>query len=301
MSKSVAPPVETPRPNQQPANSQPANSPDNSGTPAGARASGTQSVPSEKRTLAEIFADDGSEGESPPNGEQPDDDPTALPDSLDAVAKRLKLTPEQLFAIKVAMPSGAEPLTLGEIKDRAARVAEVEQRELQFDQRRVKAEGDLLRGQAELRELVSMLPKGSISPEIVNKLRERHNATMTRERELTLEHIQDWQDEKRMAQEVDGIAKWLHEEYGFDPSFVTTIVDHRALKFVRDMFLRDKKIKAALAGVRNDPPRARAPSSRQQPVNGRGSSNPARPGAVASNRPPTTPTERDRLSTVLNK
>lgn len=292
MSQSATP-VETPRQPQQPANSQPAHQAPQ-GAPTGARAASVPSAPQEKRTLAEIFADEAEDG----SGESPadvSDDPTAPPDSIDALVKRLNLTHDQVYAIKVAMPGGAEPLTLGEIKDRVGNAVDLEQRELAFDQRRVKAEGDLLRGQTELRELLSMLPKGAVSPEIVNKMRERHTTTMKRERELTLEHIQDWHDEKRMAQDIDGIGNWLHDEYGFDPSFVTTIVDHRAMKFVRDMFLRDQKIKKALAGVTSVTPRSKQPSQRQAP--------PRNPGAhqSPSNRRSGAVTQEQKLMAVLNK
>lgn len=317
--RSVTAPPEMARNQQPPANSQPASTPAPAPgvspvvprgpraqrhltqQPPGSAPSSQPAQPPQSRTLAEIFADDGSD-ESPP-GTATADDPTMPPDTLDALVERLGLTHEQVYAIKIGMPEGAEPMTLGAIKDRVSNAVDLEQRELAFDQRRVKAEGELLRGQTELRELLSLLPKGSVSPEIVNKMRERHNVTMKRERELTLEHIPDWQDEERMTKDVDGIAEWLHEEYGFDRSFVTTIVDHRALKFVRDMFLRDQKIKTALAGVETPSTRTQRPSSRQQPTrngNGQAPTNPAR-SQSASNRRRGATTERDRIMAVLNK
>lgn len=216
-------------------------------------------------SLAELFADEDSDGES----QKEDDDSSKPVDSIDRLVKKLAVKPEQVYAIKVPMPNGAEPLTIGELKDRVGELVGFEARELAFDQRRMKAEGELLRAQTEMRDLLAMLPKEQIKPEMVEKVRKRHEVTMARERALTLEHIPDWNDEKRRMEDIQGMIDML-SEYGFDETFIETVVDHRALKFIRDMYLRDKRIKAALAKVTTPTKKGKAPS-------GKASKGPVRP------------------------
>jgi len=207
-------------------------------------------------SLAELFAPDTLERENASS-----DNDSGPVDSIDGVSKRLGLKPEEVYSIKVPMPNGAEPLTIGDLKDRVGELVELETREAQFDQRRIKSEGEVLRAQTELRELISMIPKENIPAGIVDKIRKRHEATVNRERELTLEHIPQWQDEKTCEADIAGINELL-SDYGFDDTFIATVVDHRALKFIRDMYLMDKRIKTALARVETPTKRGKKPSSK---------------------------------------
>lgn len=209
-------------------------------------------VQAEKLSLAEIFKETDSDNES-----VSDDGPV---DSIDRVSKKLGLKPEQVYAIKVPMPNGAEPLTIGHLKDRVGELVDLETREVQFDQRRIKQEGQLLKAQAEMRELLGLLPREHISPEIVNKIRKKQEITMNRERAATLEHIPEWNEESVMSADKAGMAEML-EEWGFDgAAFLESVVDHRAVKFIRDMWIRDKKIKTALAKVTVPTRKGKSPS-----------------------------------------
>lgn len=229
-----------------PANSNSAGDKPNTNNGAGV---GTTPDEPKRLSLAELFADEGDgEGSNSESGSGVDDDPSKPVDSIDGLTKRLKMTPEQAYAIKVAMPNGAEPLTVGQLKDRVGELVDLETREAQFDQRRVKAEGELLRAQTEMRDLMALIPKEQLNPAMLDKVRKGHENTMKRERAATLEHIPEWQDEKRRTEDIQGMMDML-ADYGFDDSFITTIVDHRAMKFIRDSYLRDKRIKAALAKV----------------------------------------------------
>lgn len=240
-------------------------------------------------SLAEMFADENSDGE---NSQNDVDDPSKPVDSIDRLVKRLGVKPEQVYAIKVPMPNGAEPVTIGDLKDRVGELVDFEARELQFDQRRIKAEGDLLRAQTEMRELLAMVPKEHVKPEVVEKVRKRHEETMRRERVATLEHIPQWQDEKTRTEDLQGMVELL-SDYGFDESFISTVVDHRALKFIRDMYLRDKKIKAALAKVTT-------PTKKGQRPSGRASKGAQKPNSQ-NQRKSVLPDQRSRIMSIFSE
>lgn len=192
--------------------------------------------------------------------EEPDD-PSKPADSLDKVAKRLKMKPEDIYAIKIPMPNGAESMTLGDLKDRVGELVDLDTRELEFNQRRVKSEGEVLRAQQELRGLMALIPKQHLSQELVDKVRKNHLATQARERELTLEHIPAWQNEETRSREIQDIVE-MFSDYGFDEGFITTIVDHRAMKFARDTMLMRKRIAKALSEVKIPPRKGKTPSGK---------------------------------------
>lgn len=200
-------------------------------------------------SLAELFAsnDDGDQ-EFDDDGNPIVEDPSKPPETLEALSKRLGFKPEQVYNVKIPLADGAEPLTIGQLKDRVGELVNLETRETQFEQYRMQREGELLQSQTEIREILSMIPKEHINPEVVNKIRKRHEANMAFERRMTLEHIPEWRDEKRAGEDLQGMIEFT-KRWGFDGSFMATVHDHRAIKFIRDMYLRDKRIQAALAKV----------------------------------------------------
>lgn len=249
-----------------------------------------QSEEPRRLSLAELFSDS-EDGDSDDDGIG--DDPSKPPESLEALSKRLGLKPEQVYNVKIPLADGAEPLTIGQLKDRVGELVDLETRETQFEQRRLRAEGELLRSQAEIRELLAMVPKEHIRPEIVNKIRQRHNANMQRERAATLEHIPEWRDEKRATEDLQGMTEFLGE-YGFDETFIGTVHDHRAIKFIRDMYLRDRRIKAALAKVTT-------PDSKGHRGSAKTKKSATRPTQQQSQRKNVLPDQRSRLAALFNQ
>jgi hypothetical protein len=270
----------------------PRNQRDNSATKSQQQPEGEGSEP-KPLSLAELFAEDGdSDSES---GSGVHDDPSAPPQTIEAAAKRLGLKPEQVYAIKVPMPNGAEAVSVGDLKDRIGELVELDTREMQFDQRRIKAEGDLLRAQTEMRGVLSLLPPEVVQklPALTEKVRKQHVETQRRERQLTLEHIPEWQDEQRCTQDMDGMIGFL-SEWGFDESFLGTVVDHRAMKFIRDMYLRDAKIKRAMKDVKVPARRGLRPSAKP-------AKQPAKPSQNTPRRERVLPDQQSRIMAFLNR
>lgn len=246
-------------------------------------------------SLAELFADnDDGETEIDNEGNPVVDDPTKPPESLDVLSKRLGFKPEQIYDVKIPLPNGAEPLTIGQLKDRVGELVDLETRETQFESHRMQVEGELLRSQTEVREILAMIPKEHINPAVVDKIRKRHEANMAFERRMTLEHIPEWRDEKRAGEDLQGMVDFT-KRWGFDETFLATVHDHRAVKFIRDMYLRDKRIQAALAKVTN-------PDSKGQRGSAKTKKAAARPMQSEQNRKNgTVPDTRQRLAALFNQ
>jgi hypothetical protein len=247
----------------------------------------------EKLSLRDLFleTDDGEIRES----DDSESDPNAPIDSLDRVIKKLGITPEQAYKIKIPMRDGQEPVALGELKDRIGEVVDLETRELQFDQNRREREGELLRAQSEIRELMQLIPRDQLKPELIEKVRNQHESTMRRERQLTVEHIPEWRNEAARTADLEGMAE-LVQEYGFPEAFITTVVDHRALKMLRDFYRMNKRIKEALAKVKTPTSKGQRPSGK----NGKGPINPDRSNSNSTRRNGAVPTQRQRLEKLFN-
>lgn len=281
---------------------QPSNSVDGSNRPVttavkGTLANGKSETPASQKpplSLADLFkkVDPENPDDNRYSVEEEDvDDPSKPVDSIDRLMKRHKMTPEQVYAIKVPMPDGAEPLSLGDLKDRVGELVGFEARELEFDVRRRESEGELLRAQNEMRELLALIPKEHIKPEMVEKVRKKHEATQTRERQLTLQHIPAWRNEETRTADIEGMVGVL-SNYGFEESFIATVVDHRAIKLLRDFYLMDKRIKAALGKVTIPLKKGKAPSQKTQ--------KPAQ-NVSDSQRGHTALGNRDRIAALFNK
>lgn len=242
-------------------------------------------------SLADLFSQN-EEGEITNEDENVGDDPSKPPETLEALSKRLGFKPEQIYNVKVPLSDGAEPLTIGQLKDRIGELVDLETRETQFEQRRMRSEGELLRSQAEIREILQQIPREHIKPEVVNKIRQRHEANMAIERRMTLEHIPEWRDEKRAGEDLQGMIDLLGE-YGFDETFIGTVHDHRAIKFIRDMYLRDRRIKAALAKVTT-------PENKGQRGSAKTKKAAARPNQQQSTRRSGAPDQRSRIAALFN-
>lgn len=217
-------------------------------------------------------------------------------DSVDRASKRLGIKPDEFYNIKIQMKDGAEALTVGELKDRVGELVEFETRETQFNQRRIAAEGRILNDQREVREILAMLPADVVQklPQLVERVRKKHEATLSREQQLTIEHIPEWTDETVAAKEKAEMTAFLGN-WGFDDSFLNTIVDHRAMKFVRDVMMVDKKIKAALAKVTTPDKKGQRPSART----GKPAQKPARD--KVGSRQPAPLDQQSRIMAFLNR
>lgn len=241
--------LETSKLNQQ-ANSQPVIKPNQPNKADSGNQLNKADEPAKPRSLAEMFADPSDESSLEINlDDDTPDDPNAPIDSVERLKKRTKLTDEQVYAIKVPMPNGAEPLSIGELKDKIGDLVTHEMSVLEFDERRVRQEGELLKSQAELRDILAVLPKEALTPEVLNKLRTRQDSVTKREKQLTIEHIPSWRDESTRTKDIELMQSQL-ADYGFDESFLHSVVDHRAMKFIRDSCLMRDRIRKSIAQVR---------------------------------------------------
>jgi hypothetical protein len=184
--------------------------------------------------------------------------------TLQDAAERLGVKIEDLYKLEFGLggaEENAERPTLGKLKDHFAERESHSLENLRWGEERAKAEGELMRSRNELTELMAMLPPEAIKPEVLNKVREKHVATVARERELTLSVIPEWQTESVRDADLVGMREHLTNA-GFPKGYLERVTDHKTMRYIRENYMREQRINAALALVKTKQKETPAPSQR---------------------------------------
>jgi hypothetical protein len=111
---------------------------------------------------------------------------------------------------------------------------------------------------------MSAIPADKLNADVVNAARRRIDAMVQSERRKTLQRIPSWTDDNARTVDLAGIAEHL-ADYGFSPAALQGITDHRMLAYMRDNWLRMKRLQDALEKVQpvrqSGTPRGRAAGS----------------------------------------
>ncbi len=222
----------------------------------------TEEIPAEPgiETLAELLDTKHEAGasEGEPHGSAEKSEPTKFND----LAERLGVELDALYKLEISQAEDGTPVTVETLKDFYAEQGNLTLREVEFEERKTQAETELMKAQAELRELMAELPEKALKPETLQKLRERHEATVQLERQRTMQAIPEWSDDKTRTADIEGMVEHL-QQYGYPPSYLEQIADHRQIKFIRDSWLRETRIRKALEQVRAGRPN---PTSKSKPA-----------------------------------
>jgi hypothetical protein len=201
-------------------------------------------------SLAEVLAQDTAE--TAPEGEAVETPSNAKPTSLKALAETLEMEDKDLYDIEVPMANG-ESRTLGELKDLVAKQDDLDLRELQFEENRHESESALIKAKQEVQALIADLPENALRPEKLEAFRKKRDLQIAEERRMTLEVIPEWKDENTRLSEIKGIVEHLNG-YGFPETYLGAVVDHKTLKYIRENWQREQRIRRALEQVKKGAP-----------------------------------------------
>src|SRR5690606_20831450 len=204
-------------------------------------ASKTRGEESRPQTLAQALL--GSEPTTPresakeaESNEDAESETDSLPRGLHALAEKLGVKPEDLYAIEVPMSNGTS-VKLGELKDAYADRENTARKELELDERRIKLDAELTRAKSEIEALIKELPPEVLKPELLERVRRDALAARERERRAIMEAIPEWADEKTRTSELQGIVEML-QDYGYSPQSLEHSLDSRLIRLARDSWLR---------------------------------------------------------------
>lgn len=176
--------------------------------------------------------------------------------TLTDLAKKLGVKQSELYNVKITLRDQETNVTLGQLKDAYQDSEEISFQKIEWGEAKAKEEQQLARGRKELEVLVSLLPKDSLNKENLKQAAEIVQAQLDRSRKDVLKRIPDWEDKEVRATEVKGIDEHL-SKYGIKLSELT---DSRLVHYIRNTWLREKRIEEALAKVRKVETKTKEPS-----------------------------------------
>lgn len=207
----------------------------------------TQTEPS-LRDLLEDF-DQGDQVEAGESDGSQKETPTKFND----LAGKLGMELTDLYKLQVSQAEDGTPVTIETLKDAYAKQDDLTLRELQFEERRTQQEAELMQAQTELREVLASLPEKAIKPEVMQKIRDKHDAQVRLERQRTMQVIPEWNDAEKREQDMAGMVEHL-KQYGYPTDYLAQVVDHKQIKYIRDNWQREQRIRKALERVKAGKP-----------------------------------------------
>lgn len=178
----------------------------------------------------------------------------AKPKDLAEAASQLGVKDADLYALLVpSKRDGAEPYTIGKLKDLAEEHDDFVIARLDHEQKTREQQSQYLRAMQELADIFSTLPPEAVKPEAREKLRATRENAMTRERQLVLDSIPEWKDQSVRTQELEAMEEHLRDA-GYPAGYLGGIYDHRTLRYIRSNMLRERAIADALEKVKERKP-----------------------------------------------
>jgi hypothetical protein len=213
-------------------------------------------APSKQEAIDEIDALIMGEPERETDPEPVDESPALEPDEVeildDEPAIESEAEPEEEnssidYDLEIPMPGGGDTIKLGALKDR---VVELERGESAMIDR----ENDLLRKTQEFSEALQAAG-GEIPQELKQRMSKQMEVHLEREHDLMMQAIPEWKDKATFDSDRQSIAK-VGKEYGFSPDDISSIADHRVIKFMRDyarLKAQEEKAQANIVKLRDKP------------------------------------------------
>ena len=192
-------------------------------------------------------------GESPASGEATGDPETGeVPLSLAKVAEAAGISETDLFGLPISMPDGAEPRTLGQLKDAQTELNRTRGEVEAFFTERESQRTEMATARSELEVLVGMIPAEMRTPEMLNAARQKlANVTQDQAQKL-VERVPEWASAETRAADMEVINTHV-QRWGFQPGELSSIIDHRMLAYVRHNALQEQRLNVLLGKSKAKP------------------------------------------------
>jgi hypothetical protein len=201
--------------------------------------------------------------EAPETGAEPE--PAAeTPLDVAGLAERLGVDPAKLYEVRIPLADGAEPVTLGQLKDAYRDAEAIEAQRGEVTKQRGEWHADQLRQQRELDEILSAITPDKVSPELAQAVQKVNRERLSREAEALLRTVPEWTDAKTREADLVSMADTL-TAYGITRADVDALTDHRVLRAFRRLAQLERAVQAK--PVPKQPPKSQqAPRRSAQPT-----------------------------------
>jgi hypothetical protein len=163
-----------------------------------------------------------------------------------AIAEKLGVDPAKLYEVRIPLADGAEPVTLGQLKDAYRDAQALERERSELTEQRGHWHADQLRQQRELETILAAIKPDAVDPKLAQAVQAVNRERASREAEALFRTIPTWVDEK--AREADLVQIVAHlKPYGITRQDLDAVTDHRILRVLRDKALDAAKLTATPA------------------------------------------------------
>jgi hypothetical protein len=166
-------------------------------------------------------ADDTPAAPDPDPVEIPEDNPE--PDAADADDAPVKVDYDQV----IPMPEGAEPVTIGQLKDYYQGKVDFDQQRETWEANRVELDGKHIIAKQGLMDLANLV--GQVNPQVLAHLQQQQQATRQTEAAALLEVFPEWADAE-VKRAATPKLKAVAAQLGFSEAEFAHIADHRQIR-----------------------------------------------------------------------
>ena len=182
--------------------------------------------------------------------EREDEKPRSAPKTLEDVGKALGLEAADLYNLEIPIGGDAENVkTLGELKDIVKAGTEFDLEKLEFEENKTAQETAFRKQAQDIADIVAALPRHLVTDDLKERIVRQRAEIQDREDRMVRQTIPSWADADTRAQDMQTMNDYL-AEFGFEKTFLDTVIDHRVFNLVRDAASRKARLSAALDQVR---------------------------------------------------
>lgn len=183
---------------------------------------------------------------SPEDGEAEADgvsDESIQPPTLADLAEHLGIESKDLYnELEIPMGKDAEPITLGQFKDRVKELNDLDGVRDELHAQREEHTRERMAMRAELNQLMAILPP-QLREEWTRAAGDRNRDYQFQQERQTLEAMPEWRDANTRREEEAAIVS-VGNEYGFSQAEIEATYDHRSRRVLRDLANYRKREKA---------------------------------------------------------
>lgn len=215
----------------------------------------------ESETEPESGSQADGEGES-----DPDQSELGEIESLDlhALAQKLDIPLDDLYALEIPLGGEREPITLGQFKDRVQDLFTVEERRESLDAARIEHENEVLRDRNEL--LAMIRESGTeLTPELRQRAAAAAQQHASEQRELLLSVLPGWRENDTYQRDRASMVDTLGREYGLTEAQIGSQVDAVIIKMMHDLTQFHTMFSEAKAAGKRIPKAPRKPGKPRAP------------------------------------
>jgi hypothetical protein len=162
-------------------------------------------------------------------------------DTLKSLAEKSGLKLSDIYKIEVPGKDGSEPITLGQLKDKAQDFHNLDVSRQDFEQKQTQWVTDRNTAIGQLQELVKSLPQQSMTPQAIQQMQGLAQQHMAQEQAMLHQSIPEWSEPGVQTEQV-GHMVGTAQLYGISEQDLGQMGDHRWMRILHALAMKDARI-----------------------------------------------------------